>query len=952
MSRTSSQASRSPAGPDLAAPGVRMGRRLRGVLLGSALAASTLAALPTPVRAGEVLDKALPILRTLYLHKDHLVAADMAREGIQALERAGVDVLVTETEAGVLTVRAGSETRTFRVDGLDRIEDLGSLLAQACAFVEGAMAPPDRPIPGGLQALALRGVLGTVDRHSQVIVGESLEDFSTRFEGTLVGIGARVGQRQGALRVLKPFPGTPAARAGLLPHDEIVAIDGYPASALSTDEAVDRIRGPAQVPVVLTVRRAAEDGVRAFVIAREKVVAPSVESERLEGGIALVTIDHFSQETSGELSRHLEDLRLDGPLHGVILDLRDNSGGSLIHSARVVNTFAPEGQIVRTEGRDGEQVEGLTPAVAARADRVAFDGPVAILVNGKTASGSEIVAGALKALGRSLTIGSQTFGKGTVQKVFKIDDAVSMKLTVARWLLPGDRYINLVGVTPDVATSQLWLDPVGSTVPDLFEERPSAEGRREGDDGLDPRRRAGSGRAPSVDGDQAAPALSLWYGRVLPGWGPTGGETKDAETPAEPSPLLARSMAPGDAGEPRWNDVELALAWDVLSRAAPADRREELLDIASDLVTQHQKAQDLRFAGAAAAGGLKWAKGPATWLDRRPSRTEAGGCAAAGLAVDLKSPDFVAGSDGAVQLTVHNTGRTTRTHLRAVVRSSSSALDGLGFLVGDLAAGEQKTLTAKVQVPRSTPSRVDGFRTYLLDDEGLCGDPETGSLTVRGLAPPTLEVSRTISSTTDSEGQARWDVSVRVRNAGSTATGEIRAWLDLPAGVAGVDRLERFRTLPEAAPGATVDGMLHAQSRPLTAGAAAPTLELNVRDQGTGHTLELPVPLAADPGTSPLVAAEVLVPGFDGTTPARGTASYELVGEVRAAAGLDSVEIFAGDDKIWAQSSGGKKGLAQAPFRVAVPLYEGPNRVVVRTRTLEGVERSWSGWIFGETPAP
>ena len=922
------------------------------------------AAAPTPAPDApkspgpSVLERAFPLIEGLYLHPEAADPKEMLRAGLQALEDVGPEVLVTE-EGDLLTLHAGGETKSFNIQDAQGTARTSSLLKEAVAWVSARRGANPSVVPGGLEALALRGAIEVIDRHSQVITGDGLEDFNTRFEGTLVGIGARIGRRGKELLVLRPFPGTPAERAGLLPNDVVSRIDGYPADALATEDAVDRIRGPAGVPVVLSVLRPGEGGPRAFVIVREKVIAPSVESERIVGDIGLFYIDHFSKETSSEFDAHLREMQGEKPLAGLILDLRDNQGGSMIHSARIVNTFVDEGILVRTEGRNGETVEGLTPSVRADPGAKRYDGPLAVLINGRTASGAEIVAGGLKVLGRSITIGSQSFGKGTVQKVFPLADDVQLKLTVARYLVPDDVFINQVGVTPDIATGQVWLDPEDPTLPDSFLEPPVYEGRAEGRGGLDARRRPGSGRAPSREGTQAAPELNLWYPRVLPGWRP--GESvatpvAEGDGPPPPDPGLGISTAPGDAGEPRWNDVELALAWSILSRGTARDRRAELLAISRDLVGAEVTRQAVRMEEAAALRQIRWtASSPTEWLRRAPGLAEATETALLdappSLPIRLELPPALSAGDRAeVRLSVENTtGRPLR-HVRASLRSSSSALDNTGFLLGDLEPGEGRSVAVVVQPAESATSRLDPWRLYLLDDRGPLGGPVQGSVATRGAETPVLDVALTSAAVQDGNG-SRISMATKVRNTGTTPTGEIRVRFGAPPDP-GVDRLERFKSIPSLAAGESAEVTLTVLVRPL-AGAGQRPIPLIVSDSRSGSATEVEVDLGTIDGRptawrTPAVVDLAQPDPRPASAPARSRSSFRVQGRVRSPGGLDAVEVFVGADKVFAQGPGSKKPGQAVEFDVPVQLHVGPNRVTVRTRTHTGVRRSTLSWVLGE----
>ncbi|MEE2829864.1 MAG: PDZ domain-containing protein, partial [Myxococcota bacterium] len=232
-----------------------------------------------PPDQGDLLERALNRIERLYLHPEVIDPPAMARRGIQAMERAGPDLLVLEEDSASLLVQSGTRRQVFTTEDVDSLDSAGEKVRSVASFMaaEPAEAGDDGPSEEDLHVEALRGMLGTIDRHSRLIVGGKLDDFNTRFKGTLVGIGARIGRRQGRLTVIDTFSDAPAGQSGLLAGDAITHIDGHATTALSVEDAVERIRGPEGVPVVLTVERDEEEGRRIFVIVRAKVLVPSVK---------------------------------------------------------------------------------------------------------------------------------------------------------------------------------------------------------------------------------------------------------------------------------------------------------------------------------------------------------------------------------------------------------------------------------------------------------------------------------------------------------------------------------------------------------------------------------------------------------------------------------------------------------------------------------------------------
>jgi carboxyl-terminal processing protease len=354
-------------------------------------------------------------------------------------------------------------------------------LPAALARLEDAVRAAGRPLDGvDLRAAILEGVAHQLDRPSVVLRDRGLERFDERMTGTLSGIGSTLRARNGTLVVVELQPGGPAARGGLQAGDRILRIDGASTVGMRVADATRRIRGATGTPVTLLVSRDGPTGVveRTYILRRETLQVRNVRARMGPDGVGVVVIEHFSEQTRAWLDEALEDLREQGGLReGLIIDLRGNTGGSLAQSALAADAFLGSGTIVTTATRDGKPAPGLIPRLDAHPDARPIDVPIAVLVDGATASGSEIMAGALGRRGRAVLIGSRTFGKGTVQKVYPLADQLKLKLTVAEYLVEGVQRVADVGLQPDVA-----LDPVvlGDDLEPGVTRVPSGEG------GLDP----------------------------------------------------------------------------------------------------------------------------------------------------------------------------------------------------------------------------------------------------------------------------------------------------------------------------------------------------------------------------------------------------------------------------------------------------------------------------------
>jgi len=291
---------------------------------------------------------------------------------------------------------------------------------------------------------AISGMLESLeDSHAVYFTAEQYGYFNEQNMGTFYGIGITISNDGDDLVVNSVIEGTPAARAGLQPGDLIVEIDGEARPRWDVDEAVLRIRGEEGTTVVLGIRRDGAEELIDYTIERAKIDVPNVESEMLEGDIGYVSLVSFTQVAATDVRSAIQELEADGA-RGFVLDLRNNPGGLLSASVDVSSLFITDGVIVTVEDRTGQAEKHRASG------ETVTDAPLVVLVNGNSASASEIVAGALQDYGRATLVGEQTFGKGSVQQIEELSFGGAVKLTIAHYLTPDGRAIDKIGLTPDV----------------------------------------------------------------------------------------------------------------------------------------------------------------------------------------------------------------------------------------------------------------------------------------------------------------------------------------------------------------------------------------------------------------------------------------------------------------------------------------------------------------------
>jgi carboxyl-terminal processing protease len=294
---------------------------------------------------------------------------------------------------------------------------------------------------------AIEGMLGSLDPHSSYLTGDAYRELQTETEGRFGGLGLEITVRNGVLTVISPIEGTPAARAGVQPGDQIVGIDDRSTEELGLADAVKRLRGPKGSSVTIAVRREGQDKLLKFTIVRDVIEINSVRAHVLESGFLYARIAQFQDRTSESLRAALAKVQPGGePIKGFVLDLRNNPGGLLNQAVGVSDLFLDSGLIVYTDGRQDQQKQKFS---ASRKDsRTGF--PMVVLVNGGSASASEIVAGALQDHKRALILGTKTFGKGSVQTILPLGGRSALRLTTAQYFTPNGRSIHDIGIQPDI----------------------------------------------------------------------------------------------------------------------------------------------------------------------------------------------------------------------------------------------------------------------------------------------------------------------------------------------------------------------------------------------------------------------------------------------------------------------------------------------------------------------
>lgn len=400
-------------------------------------------------------ERSVDLIDRLYLYPDRLDAYSLGVSSAQYAART-VPWLIVETQAPMISLHH----HQFGVLGGVTIDDMESLpnalLAMERLVIQSGYDISDIDIRYSL----LQGLTDDLDRHSTILHGQKLTAFDARIKGTLVGIGAVLSLIEEQIVVMETLRDGPAKEAGLLKGDILLRIDGRSLVNMPLKEAVRYLRGEENTEVELEIQRGEER--LSFQLLRREVILPNVIARVIDDTFAYAKISYVSKKTVTNLTEALAQFSDQGVLDkGLILDLRGNTGGSMKESARAADLFLSEGTLLRTVGKNGTRVENLQARMESQDDPTDLEMPLVILVDDRSASGAEILAGSLLELNRAVLVGQNTYGKGTVQKIYPLDPDTKLKLTIAQYLLAHDRTISELGLTPDVTIGSIRIDPFG-----------------------------------------------------------------------------------------------------------------------------------------------------------------------------------------------------------------------------------------------------------------------------------------------------------------------------------------------------------------------------------------------------------------------------------------------------------------------------------------------------------
>jgi carboxyl-terminal processing protease len=654
----------------------------------------------------QTLSRVLLLIRDNYVEPERIHPQEMFVAALDSVQKLVPEVLVDDHHMPhSVTVAVGSIKKKFELGEIHQVWEVGMALNDIFRFLQHHL--PEKQVQRDIEYAAINGMLATLDPHSILLKPENFDEVKLSTRGEFGGLGIVISIRDGGLTVISPIEGSPAANAGIKAKDKIVKIGEESTVNMALDEAVQKLRGQPGSNVTLSVMRKNFTEPKDFILTRALIKIESVTSELLSDGIGYIKIKSFQGNTFKDLQTHLAQLKAkyaQNELKGLILDLRNNPGGLLDQAILVSDRFIDKGPLVITVGEGNRKRE--VKEAEDTGDENLY--PMVVLLNGGSASASEIVAGALKNHNRAVILGQQSFGKGSVQVLYDFKDSSALKLTIAQYLTPGDVSIQSVGIAPDV-----------QVVPAVIEK-----------DNL------------HVFVDDDAPRekdLEKHLDRQV-------GSTTSIVDPSRIK--ITHLMPPDPDGEQKLgeeevlnmsntNDFETRLAHEMLVSAQANKHRQKILQSEVDLFKRRVEEEENHIAEQLQKWGVDWAKPPILakntnsnvkiFLQVKEEKENTKGKSAQAAASSTArhaagSAHVLAGSSILLHGSVTNHGDAPLYRVHGETYSDNPFLKNLEFAFGKIPPHETRSWDVRLKVPADMPERIDRIDLKLSDAQGFLAE--------------------------------------------------------------------------------------------------------------------------------------------------------------------------------------------------------------------------------------
>jgi len=685
-----------------------------------------------------IFNKTLLKVKERYVDPSRIDPKKMLYAALDSVQFNIPEVLVEpDTVKNTVAVAVNDKREVFSTDDVDSPWRLVGKLRLIFKFIETNMN-------GGadlakVEYAAVNGMLSTLDPHSILMDPEQARDMDVSTSGKFGGLGIVIRMIDRKLTVVKPMKDTPAWKKGIKANDHIVKINNELTENLTSNEAVDRMRGDPKTGVTLWIERKGEPNLLRFDLVRDLIHVSQVDHKLLDHGVGYIKVKQFSKGIASDVADAMKEMSGQGATSW-ILDLRGNPGGLLEEAVQLSDLFVDSGTVVTTVSlRDRE---------ARRAERGFGDttSSLAVLVNSGSASASEIVAGALKNLDRAAIVGTRTFGKGSVQELYDNDDHSKLKLTIAQYLTPGDRSIQNLGIVPDIQLQRMYIPEKNDSPQDFI--RMLAPTHTYGEKDLD----AHLVSTYAKDGDKPAYEVPFLVERK---------KQKDPEADKATAPPDDEDGPDDDEIQ---EDFEMRFAKELVS-SVNANTRPKLVAGASKLIAKVHADQEKQLVDALAKIGVDWSApvgGDAANLDVSVATTPSG---------SLK-----AGEEVSLTATVKNTGTGAAYRVLPRIVADDGMFTDVELPIGKVAAGETKTFTAKLKVPTDANDRVDRLGLEVHEAKNAVAHVTPGEVKIEAAPKPVFAYSWQLVDEGNGDGLVqrgeKYKLEVQIKNTGSGPTQE------------------------------------------------------------------------------------------------------------------------------------------------------------------------------------
>jgi len=855
----------------------------------------------------KVLPSVMRHIKKYYANKSAIDPKAMLISGLGRLERNLDEVMVDLPDgenSASFRVQVINDEKTFDMSGVNDLDSLTEKIEEVFKFVKPRLISKDLT-PDEIEYAVIDEMLNKLDRHSGVITPQIYREFMIETEGSFGGLGIVIGIRDGQLTVIAPIEGTPAYNAGVKPNDKIVQIEYESTVNMSLIEAVGKLRGPKGTTVNIYIMREGFPDSKKFSIVRDTIKIESVEAYSLGDGIGYIRIRDFQRNTLDSIKASLRSLKKNGSLNGLILDLRGNPGGLLDQAERISNLFLKSGVIVTTSSGDSKKPYKATP------EDYEYGGRVVVLVDSGSASASEIVAGALKNNERAIVVGDTTFGKGSVQQIFDLNDGSALKLTIAQYLTPGDISIQDVGITPDIQISPVIVSKNAyntSSENHLINELLNGEKK---------------GKLENKE----KPIYTIFYLET-----PKDTQNKGEETPDE---ALSRQ----EKLKKIENDFSVAFAKDILLQSK-SHLRKEMLNQVQTGIKEISENEERKIVGKWQSEGIDWSTG------KRVS-----GAPALSIKVAASPLKAKAGEKLDVKAQVENTGQIPLYRLKAVTESDNPIFNGKEFIFGKLGPGEKMESAVTFEIPKGILQREDTITLKFVDFYKTDLQRFTFNAQIEELPRPAFAFNYEIvdDGRMDSSGNGNGipetgesiGLLVKVKNIGSGSSEKGIFTLKNLSGDSIFLQKGRFE-FKDLHPGEVKEApFIFEVKKPVQ----QIEMEFGILDDVFREELRDKIRLTQKEENRNQVFKEPPSISFSNLSHSTKSQEIALNGLVKDQNGLELVSVFVGDDKVILLPSSNK----EVPLSMNLKLNKGVNLITVLARDKDGLTSRESIVVrFGE----